>query len=55
VQLSLYKALDNDCKNRLRNPDADVFVGVLARGGYSFSVLLFAIYALGAVAVPLCQ
>ncbi|KAL4954451.1 hypothetical protein BDW69DRAFT_183499 [Aspergillus filifer] len=38
---------------RAANPDADVFVGILAGSGYTFAVMLFALYALKATAVPL--
>lgn len=33
----------------------EVFVCLLAKGGYEFAVALFAIVALGAIAVPICE
>ncbi|KAJ5512497.1 hypothetical protein N7463_002049 [Penicillium fimorum] len=53
VKENIYYQLDDTARLRLKEPDVDVFVAVLADAGYSFAVLLFALYALGATAVPL--
>ncbi|OQE10074.1 hypothetical protein PENFLA_c095G07633 [Penicillium flavigenum] len=51
----IYNRLDEDAKKRLSSPDENdnVFIGLLAAAGYHYAVLFFAIYSLGAVAVPL--
>ncbi|KAE8387263.1 hypothetical protein BDV23DRAFT_186523 [Aspergillus alliaceus] len=45
--------LDSEIHSQLQELTHDVFIALLARPGYEFAVLFFAIYSLGAVAVPL--
>jgi len=54
VRQRLYDSLNEDVQKQLRNPNTDVFIGVLAGPGYGFAVLVLAIYWLGGVAVLLC-
>ena len=44
--------LDSQILNRIEAGD-EVFIGVLAAGGYEFAVGLLAVLALGAAAVPM--
>lgn len=53
VRQRLYDSLNEDVQKQLRNPNTDVFIGVLAGPGYGFAVLVLAIYWLGGVAVLL--
>ncbi|ORX95660.1 hypothetical protein BCR34DRAFT_628990 [Clohesyomyces aquaticus] len=46
--------LSNDVKRQLAE-DKEVFVGVLAAGGYEFAVAVTATLALGAAVVPMCK
>lgn len=52
VRQRIWETLDDDVKQHLQSPDTDVFIAVLASEDYSFIVLLFAIYVLGAAIVP---
>ncbi|KAK2752869.1 hypothetical protein FQN54_008022 [Arachnomyces sp. PD_36] len=49
----IFDSLGENAKSQLSSPDTDVFVAILAAPGYGFSALFFAVYSLGAVAVPL--
>jgi malonyl-CoA/methylmalonyl-CoA synthetase len=46
--------LDKDVLKQLQEQE-EVFVGVLAAGGYEFSVAVVATLALGAAVVPMCK
>jgi hypothetical protein len=54
LRQKIFDSLDEDAKVQLTSHDMDVFVAILAAPGYGFAALFFAIYSLGAVAVPLC-
>jgi malonyl-CoA/methylmalonyl-CoA synthetase len=45
-------SLDQETLRRLQN-DEEVYIGVLAPGGYEFAVAMLAIIAIGAAAVPM--
>jgi len=47
-------SLCSDVCERLRNGD-EVYIGVLAGGGFEFTVAMLAVLALGAAAVPMCK
>ena len=49
----LRETLPSKVQRRLRNGD-EVYVGVLAAGGYEFTVAVLAVLALGAAVVPMC-
>ena len=55
VRSSIYESLSDEAKECLLEADRDVFIAMLATPGYGFAVLFFAIFSLGAVAVPLCM
>jgi malonyl-CoA/methylmalonyl-CoA synthetase len=46
-------ALPSEAKCRLSRGD-DIYIGVLAGGGYEFAVAVLAVLALGAAVVPMC-
>ncbi|KAL4964047.1 class I adenylate-forming enzyme family protein [Aspergillus stella-maris] len=45
--------LDSETLQRLQDPNDEVFIAIIAAGGFDYAVLLFAIVTLGAVVVPL--
>lgn len=45
-------SLDQETLRRLQN-DEEVYIGVLAPGGYEFAVAMLAVIAIGAAAVPM--
>lgn len=47
-------ALPSEVKGRLSRSD-EVYIGVLAAGGYEFTVAVLAVLALGAAVVPICE
>lgn len=47
-------SLSSDARARLRRGD-EVYIGVLAAGGFEFTVAMLAVLALGAAAVPMCK
>jgi malonyl-CoA/methylmalonyl-CoA synthetase len=47
-------ALSSDARTRLRRGE-EVYIGVLAAGGFEFTVAMLTILALGAAAVPMCE
>ncbi|KAL4885810.1 hypothetical protein BJY04DRAFT_117626 [Aspergillus karnatakaensis] len=49
----LKKTLNEDVLRQLQEPNEEVFIAIIACGGLDFVVLLFAIYSLGGIAVPL--
>jgi malonyl-CoA/methylmalonyl-CoA synthetase len=49
----LRAALPSKVQRRLSNGD-EVYVGVLAAGGYEFTVGVLAVLAMGAAVVPMC-
>ncbi|KAL4871450.1 hypothetical protein BDV12DRAFT_194511 [Aspergillus spectabilis] len=49
----LESRLSEEVQKRLQDPDEEVFIAIIASGGLDFVVLLFAIYSLGGIAVPL--
>jgi hypothetical protein len=51
----ILSSLDPDVQDRLNDAETDVFVAVLVGPGYTFAVLAFALYSIGAVIVPLCK
>lgn len=55
VQKELYGSLDDEAKTRLSHPDDEVFIAIVAPGGYRYCVLFLAVYYLGATAMPLCE
>lgn len=50
----IHKTLSPEVQYRLGNGD-EVYVGVLAAGGFEFTVGVLAILALGAAVVPMCK
>lgn len=46
-------ALPSDAQRRLSRGE-EVYVGILAAGGYEFTVAVLAVLALGAAVVPMC-
>lgn len=54
VRAAVENVLSEDVKSQLANGD-EVFVGVLAAGGYEFAVAVVAALALGAAVVPMCK
>lgn len=55
VRQQLYDGMSVENQEQLRNPDTDVFIGVLASSEYAYAVFVFAIYCLGGVIVPMCR
>ncbi|KAL5342081.1 hypothetical protein BJX70DRAFT_395055 [Aspergillus crustosus] len=51
----LESALSENVRGRLKDPDEEVFIAIIASGGLDFMVLLFAMCSLGGIAVPLRQ
>ena len=47
-------SLSSDTRARLRRGD-EVYIGVLAAGGFEFAVAILTVLALGAAAVPMCE
>lgn len=54
LKQQLYDGMSDETQKQLCNPDTDVFISVLASPEYGYAVLVFAIYCLGGVVVPLC-
>jgi malonyl-CoA/methylmalonyl-CoA synthetase len=54
LRATIEATLSEDVKQRLHAQD-EVFVGVLAAGGYEFAVAVVAALALGAAIVPMCK
>lgn len=52
--LHLRNSLDYSILEQLRKGE-EVFITILGEGGYEFTVAFFAILAVGAVVVPLCE
>jgi malonyl-CoA/methylmalonyl-CoA synthetase len=46
--------LSSNTRARLRRGD-EVYIGVLAAGGFEFTVAILTVLALGAAAVPMCK
>lgn len=51
---TIHARLDPSIQEKLLRGE-EVFICLLAKGGYEFAVALFAIVALGAIAVPICE
>ena len=54
VKQQLYDGMSDGTQKQLSDLDTDVFFGVLASPEYGYAVLVFAIYCLGGVLVPMC-
>ncbi|KAL5358775.1 hypothetical protein BJX96DRAFT_173756 [Aspergillus floccosus] len=52
VRERIWETLDDDIRKNLESPDTDVFIALLTNEDYSFIVLLFALYGLGAAIAP---
>lgn len=52
LRMVLIAALDHTTLERLGKGD-EIFIGVLAAGGYEFTVAMLAVLAIGAAAVPM--
>ena len=54
LRSAISRELDSEVLESIREGE-EVYVGVLAPGGYEFAVAVIAILALGAAMVPLCM
>ncbi|KAL4804740.1 hypothetical protein BDV18DRAFT_161829 [Aspergillus unguis] len=49
----IWASLSAQERNRIQDPSEEVFIAIIARAGFELAVLLFAVHALGGIAVPL--
>jgi len=54
LRVKISDALPEEVVTRLKNEE-EVFIGILAPGGYEYAVAMFAVLALGAAIVPMSK